>query len=85
MYYYELSDLNNKIMGYVTSFQLRCYRPKRKRMICCDESKAQYVQLGNNFYRVDWLHPEEAEVRGKYPSINMKLISLEEFEEKNSK
>lgn len=85
MYFYELTNTTNEILGYITSYELRCYRPKRKRMICCDESKAQYVQFNDQFYRVDWLQPEDPSMIGKYPSINMRLISLDEFEEKNPK
>ena len=85
MFFYELVDKKNNIMGYITSYDLRCYRPNRNRMICCDEKNAQYVQFKNDFFRVDWLQAEDPTMIGKYPSINMKLISKEEFEEKKSK
>lgn len=85
MYYYELLNEKNTLLGYITSLQLRCYKPKRKRMICCDETKAQYIQFNNQFYRVDWLHSEDPSMVGKFPSINMRLIPKEEFEKKNSK
>ena len=81
MFYYKILDLNNNILGYVTSYNLGYYSQSANMLLSCTEEFAQYVSFNQQIYRVPWLHREHISMKGKYPEIQMDISSHEEYME----
>lgn len=72
-------------VGFISIDDFRFYHPKRKRMFMTSQLReAQYIIFEGEYYRVPWLNAEPAEIKGKYPEINLVLISQEEYEKVKS-
>lgn len=56
MNYYKLIDGTN-FLGIVTSQDMRRFQKKHNIILVCDESEVQYIQLGEIFYRDNWMLP----------------------------
>ena len=81
MFYYKVLDEQENILGVVNSLHLRYYNPNSKKILCCDEKKAQYVRLDDeHLYHVYWFQPECEEMKGKYPDAQLHMSTEEEYE-----
>lgn len=79
MFYYKVLDLNEEVMGAITSFDLRYFNDEVKRMLCCNEKLAQYIYLNDSFYRVESFNNELPYMQNKYPEVLVRTISEEEY------
>ena len=79
MFYYKVLDLNEGVMGAITSFDLRYFNDEVKRMLCCNEKLAQYIYLNDSFYRVESFNNELPYMQNKYPEVLVRTISEEEY------
>lgn len=79
MFYYKVLDLNEEVMGTITSFDLRYFNDEVKRMLCCNEKLAQYIYLNDSFYRVESFNNELPYMQNKYPEVLVRTISEEEY------
>lgn len=80
MSYYKIFDLNNNLLGIITSFDFRMIHPKNKKMLCCKEKEAQYIYLNDSFYRAGLLNTELPDMKNKYPEVLIEKATKEEFE-----
>jgi hypothetical protein len=78
MFYYK-TNINNKIY-YFTSSNFCYYNEKYGHLVYCDANDAQYVLIGNNAYRIDWLRMENPKKIGSYPTINVTELTKEEYD-----
>ena len=74
MNYYKLINGKN-FVGVVSQLDFRTYQHKHNVLLSCDESKAQYVQFGDIYYRADWMLPVTTNKIG-YETI--KVIQIDE-------
>ena len=79
MFYYKVLDLNEGVMGAITSFDLRYFNDEVKRMLCCNEKLAQYIYLNDSFYRVESFNNELPYMQNKYPEVLVRTISEKEY------
>ena len=90
MKYYKVLDINDNIIGFITSLDFRYYNSKNKRILCCDEKAAQYVYLNNMLFRINSLLTENEEARNKYNIVMANSVKLaeekeyREFQKKNN-
>ena len=56
MKYYKIIDCSSFI-GVGTSSDMRRFQTKHKIILACNESRAQYIQVGDNFYHDMWMLP----------------------------
>lgn len=56
MNYYKLIS-GSTFVGVATQHNFRVFQHKHKIILACDEEQAQYVQLGDLFYRANWMVP----------------------------
>ena len=81
MNYYNLYNINDELLGVVTSLHLRYYNPISKRILCCDEKDAQYVRLNDDqLYRIYWFKDEYPEMIGKYPDARLTLSDKQSYQ-----
>ena len=80
MYYYNLYNEQEKLLGVISSLHLRYFNPKNKLILCCNEEKAQYASLNDKIYLVEWFRPEPKELKGKYPLALLEVITKEDYE-----
>jgi hypothetical protein len=81
MLYYKILNNKGDVVGVTNSSALRFYSTLTDRMLCCDESLAQYLYHEGVFYRVEWFKKEVPKLKGQYPIIQAQVISKEEFDE----
>lgn len=79
MFYYKVLNLNEEVMGAITSFDLRYFNDEVKRMLCCNEKLAQYIYLNDSFYRVESFNNELPYMQNTYPEVLVRTISEEEY------
>lgn len=79
MFYYKVLNLDEEVMGVITSFDLRYFNDEVKRMLCCNEKLAQYIYLNDSFYRVESFNNELPYMQNKYPEVLVRTISEEEY------
>lgn len=79
MFYYKVLNLNEEVMGAITSLDLRYFNDEVKRMLCCNEKLAQYIYLNDSFYRVESFNNELPYMQNKYPEVLVRTISEEEY------
>ena len=77
MNYYKLIDGKN-FVGVVSQLDFRTYQHKHNVLLSCDESKAQYVQFGDIYYRADWMLPVTTD-KIEYETIKVIQIDEEEY------
>ena len=77
MNYYKLINGKN-FVGVVSQLDFRTYQHKHNVLLSCDESKAQYVQFGDIYYRADWMLPVTTDKIG-YETIKVIQIDEEEY------
>lgn len=75
---YYKAICEEKFVGIATSKDLREYQSKHAILLVCDESKAQYIQIGDNIYHAMWMVPET--VKGLYPVAEVIEIDEQEYE-----
>lgn len=80
IYYYKVTDLKGNLIGIVNSYALRYYSERNHRMLCCDESLAQYICVNDSFYRVQMFYDESPSMIGIYPEAYVELTTKEEYE-----
>lgn len=80
IHYYKIFLLDSDVvLGVVTSNEFRTYT--RGRMFIANRvNKANYFVFENNYYRAAWM-PEPEELKGKYSTVDLNLISEEEYNE----
>ena len=78
MTFYKVMSEDDELVGYADSSALRVYQPKHKALLFSDESRAQFVQIGETVYRDGWLHP----LTEKVPFEKAKIVAMgrEEYE-----
>lgn len=76
-YYKIIAD--NKIVGVVTSSNMRRFQLKHKILLICDEQEAQYVQIDDKLYRDDWLVPVTTDLV-EYESAQIINIPKSEYD-----
>lgn len=79
MFYYKVLNLNEEVMGAITSFDLRYFNDEVKRMLCCDEKLAQYIYLNDLFYRVETFNDELPYMEHTYPEVLVRTITEQEY------
>ena len=79
MYFYKVSNLNNEVIGAITSLDLRYFNTKVNRILCCDEKLAQYICLNDLLYRAAGAIEEPSHLKNKYPEVHVTRISEEEY------
>lgn len=77
MNYYKLINGKN-FVGVVSQLDFRTYQHKHNVLLSCDESKAQYVQFGDIYYRADWMLPVTTN-KIEYEIIKVIQIDEEEY------
>lgn len=77
MTYYKVM-IDEHLIGYADSSSLRCYMPKHKALLFCNESRAQFVQIGEKIYRDKWLLPVDSAV--EYIEASITAMSPEEYQ-----
>ena len=80
LYYYKIVDINENIIGYITSLGFRYYNEKSNKILCCTENLAQYVMINNDLYRTYTFNNIENNYPIKYKEVAALLISKEEYE-----
>ena len=80
IYYYKVSDLNDQMLGCVTSHSLRHYNEGVNRILTCKEDLGQYIYFNDAYYRIPWLHRESDKVNYNFPQLQMEIITQEEYE-----
>ena len=55
-YYKVIKD--KEFIGVGTTLNLRRFQNKHQIILICDETQVQYIQLGDVFYRANWMWPE---------------------------
>ena len=80
IYYYKIYLLDSDVvLGVVNSNDFRKYT--RGRMFVADRVRnANYFIFENNYYRAAWM-PEPEELKDKYSTVKLFIISEEEYNE----
>lgn len=78
MNYYKL--LNSSVfVGVATERDFRLFQRKHQIILACDIDHAQYVQIGNDFYRDTWMVPTITD-KIAYETVNVIRIDKEEYD-----
>lgn len=77
MNFYKLINGIN-FVGVASQFDFRTYQHKHNILLSCDESLAQYVQCGDDYYRDDWMLPITTD-KIKYKIVEIIQIDEEEY------
>lgn len=77
MTYYKLID-GKTFVGIATQLDFRNYQHKHNILLSCDESKAEYVQCKDTYYRADWMLPTSTD-RIEYKIVKVIQIDEEEY------
>lgn len=78
MNYYKLIS-GNTFVGVVTQSDFRVFQRKHNIVLACDEEQAQYVQLGDIFYRANWMVPVITD-RVAYETVEVIRIDKDEYD-----
>lgn len=78
MKYYKIIK-NKEFIGVGTTLNLRRFQKKHKIILICDETQVQYIQLGDVFYRADWMWPEATD-SVKYEVADVIRIEKDEYD-----
>lgn len=78
MNYYKLIN-GSTFVGVATQHDFRVFQQKHKIILACDEEQAQYVQLGDIFYRANWMVPVTTD-RFAYETVEIIQIEQEEYD-----
>lgn len=73
--YYKLIS-GKTIVGICSSLDFRTFQTKHKILLCCDETKGQYLRYGENLYRDNWMLPITTE------DLIYELVEVIEISEK---
>lgn len=77
MNYYKLIN-GTTFVGIATSQDLRRFQTKHSIILVCSEEQAQYVQVGDIFYRDNWLLPTITD-KVEYQDVSIIQITEEEY------
>ena len=78
MNYYKLIS-GNTFVGIATQHDFRVFQQKHKIILACDAEQAQYVQIGDVFYRANWMVPVTTD-RVTYETVEIIRIDKEEYD-----
>lgn len=78
MNYYKLIN-GSTFVGVATQHDFRVFQQKHKIILACDEEQAQYVQLGDLFYRANWMVPVTTD-RFAYETVEVIQIEQAEYD-----
>ena len=79
MYYYKVFALDtDNLLGVVTSKSFRNFSEGRL-YLTNDPKEANLFKFNEEYYRAPWM-TEQLEIKGKYPTIDLFVISKEEYE-----
>lgn len=78
MKYYKIIK-NKEFIGVGTTLNLRRFQNKHKTMLICDEAQVQYIQVGDIFYRANWMWPENTD-SVKYEIADVIRIEKDEYD-----
>lgn len=79
MKYYMIYSLDGATpLGVACSGDFRYINEKGK-MMCCDESEAQFIYVKGKIYHADDLLPEPEEFENKYETVKIVPCTLEEI------
>jgi len=76
--YYKLIS-GSTFVGVATKHDFRVFQQKHKIILACDEEQAQYVQLGDLFYRAQWMVPVTTD-RVAYETVEVIRIEKDEYD-----
>lgn len=77
MSYYKL--INGEIfVGIASPLDFREYQRKHNILLSCEEERAQYIQISDDFYRADWMVPTTTDAI-PYQSVDVIRIGEEEY------
>ena len=76
-YYKLISDTT--FIGVATQHNFRTFQRKHQILLACDETKAQYVECENKFYRANWMIPTTTD---KIAYETVEVINIDEKEYK---
>lgn len=76
-YYKVIKD--KEFIGVGTTLNLRRFQNKHQIILICDETQVQYIQLGDVFYRADWMWPEATD-SVKYEVADVIRIEKDEYD-----
>lgn len=74
MYFKLIKD--GMIFAVASTYDLRRYQAKHDIIICCDMSRAQYIQVGEDLYRDSWMVP----VTGDKPFQRATIVEIDQAE-----
>lgn len=74
-YYKILKD--DAFIGVVTNQHFRVFQQKHQTLLSCDESLAQYIQLGDALYHTGWMYKV---ITDKFKYENADVIQIDEAE-----
>lgn len=78
MKYYKIIK-NKEFIGVGTTLNLRRFQSKHQIILICDETQVQYIQLGDVFYRANWMWPENTDGI-KYEIADVIRIEKDEYD-----
>ena len=78
MKYYKIIK-NKEFIGVGTTLNLRRFQSKHQIILICDEAQVQYIQLGDVFYRANWMWPENTD-SVKYEVADVIRIEKDEYD-----
>jgi len=78
MKYYKIIK-NKEFIGVGTTLNLRRFQKKHEIILICDETQVQYIQLGDIFYRANWMWPENTD-SVKYEIADVIRIEKDEYD-----
>ena len=76
-YYKVIKD--KEFIGVGTTLNLRRFQQKHQIILICDETQVQYIQLGDVFYRANWMWPETTD-SVKYEIADVIRIEKDEYD-----
>lgn len=77
MRYYKLIN-NSAFVGVAKQSDFRRFQHKHQILLICDEEKGQYIQIGNAFYRDNWMVPVTTD-KISYETVNVIRIDEDEY------
>ena len=78
MKYYKIIK-DKEFIGVGTTLNLRRFQNKHQIILICDETQVQYIQLGDIFYRANWMWPEATD-SVKYEIADVIRIEKDEYD-----
>ena len=78
MKYYKVIQ-DTEFIGVGTSYELRRFQKKHGILLACDESQAQYIQIGDNLYYAQWMLTDKSNNIESYAEV----IEISESEYNN--